>query len=515
MGYVSRSIAAKTRAKPDSPRNILRQMARAELAAMEAAAAAAKPESNPLAALSTMDLIPRLNSRYTRPDHLAPMVTVLEESWVRPTRATCHAPPQHAKTDTVCAWVVATLLRFPHLRIVYASSSATLAETKSAKMRQWARDAGVAISDDTDAKGEWSTTAGGGVVACGVAQGFTGRPADIILLDDPYPDRKHARSKAWQRVVSEFWTDVVEARARDSTSIFVWHTRWMVHDLIGLLKSGKLSSSLSGSRAFQHVHLPAENDNGDPLWEAEFSRELLAAKKANVVAWWSLYMGSPRPEGSQVFRDEYVTYDPVTMRERLDQMPHAFGADFAYTAKTTSDASVLIEFAREGRGPTARYYIRDRISVHVTAPAFGARIAAKKATRPQARIRAYVAGTERGTTDYLTAPAPQGAGVTGVNIMAAVADKLVRALPFSESYNGGRVLLPAGAPWLAEFIDHLTSFTGSGDEDDDDIDAAAAGHDELAGNSMPEIATAGRRSTADLRDTYGGARPSAHGWNTR
>lgn len=445
---------------------------------------------NPLVAVPTLKLVPALLPTYDEPVHLTPMAETLERSWVEPVRATFHAPPQHGKTYLLSVWVVATLLRYPHLRIVYVTFNASTAAEKSGKMRQLAREAGVQISDDTDAKAEWVTTAGGGVYACGVAQGFTGRAADIIIVDDPYGDRKQARSKAWQTTVSSFWTDIVETRARENTSIFVQHTRWTPTDLIGLLKAGKLSSSSAGVRKFVHISLAAENDNGDPLWPqneagtAGYSRELLAAKKVNLVTWWSLYMGEPRPEGSEVFSNEVVTYDPEAMRERLDALVHSFGLDFAYTASTSADSSVIIEMCREGRGPTARYYLRERISLQVTAPVFVMRVKAARARRPHARVRAYVAGVERGATAYLTAPPPAGAGLSGVDIRSASADKLVRALPVSEAWNGKRLFVPVGAPWATDFVENLGAFTGGGGaEDDDDIDALAAAYDELAANT--------------------------------
>lgn len=446
--------------------------------------------------LGTLDLVPVLFPKYERPTHLAPMVDVLEQSWVRPTRATCHAPPQHGKSDTASAFVVATLKRFPEKRIAYVTHSAKLARRKGGRMRKLARAAGVALIRDTTAKDEWETPEGGGLICIGIEQGLTGQPVDILLIDDPYPNRKKARSRAYQRMVIEFWGDVAETRVQPDGSIFVWHTRWLVNDLIGMLKAGKLSDG--GSVRFQHIHLAAENDNGEPLWH-RYPREVLATKRANVITWWSLYMGEPRAEGSQVFRAEVVTYDPHEL-DAKHGLVYAFGLDFAYTAKTSADASVIHEWAREGRGPKARMFIADRISVQVTAPVFVGKFAAKRLTRPHARARAYVGGVERGATEYLTASPPQGAGLKGVDIRNASADKLVRAMPFAESWNDGRVLVPQCRErdpnwhakdscckrhaWVPVLVDILTSFTGEGgDEDDDDVDAGAAAHDELAANS--------------------------------
>jgi predicted phage terminase large subunit-like protein len=49
--------------------------------------------------------------------------------------------------------------------------------------------------------------------------------------------------------------------------------------------------------------------------------------------------------------------------------------------------------------------------------------------------------------------------------------KLERALPAVVKGEGGKIFLPAEAPWLDDFILELTSFTGDGDACDDQVDA--------------------------------------------
>jgi predicted phage terminase large subunit-like protein len=432
--------------------------------------------ANPLAMLGVMDLIPQVVKKYRSPTHLQPMVDVLEEAWVRPVRVTIHAPPQHQKTTTLSMWIVATLLRAPGTRIGYMTYNQSLALDKGSSIRKLAKIAGVLLSDDTDAKGEWQTTAGGGLVAVGMEQGLTGRAVDILVVDDPYKDRKHARSKAWQKVVMETWSDVIETRSRANTSIIVQHTRWMPNDLIGMLKSGKLGSTTSKDYQFRHINLAAEDEHGEPLNPLDWPKERLAGMKGDLVTWYSLFMGEPRPEGSSVFSDMLMTYQSSDLPIYLQK---SIGLDFAYTKTQTADSSVAICVGRAGNGSAALYYVLDMLIMQTTAPEFAARFKLFKQAHPLTRCRAYVSGVERGATAYLTQPPPMGAGIE-VDVVTATADKLVRALPTSGLWNRGQILVPEDAPWANEFVETLTNFTGAGGQESDDIvDALAAAVDLL------------------------------------
>lgn len=70
---------------------------------------------------------------------------------------------------------------------------------------------GVALSEDSRAKGEWETSAGGSYFACGVGSGVTGRRGDLGVIDDPVKGRKDAdseltRQTTWDWYKSDFIT---------------------------------------------------------------------------------------------------------------------------------------------------------------------------------------------------------------------------------------------------------------------------------------------------------------------
>lgn len=449
---------------------------------------------NPLAKLGVMDLIPILRPAFKKPYHLKEMIDKLEESWEKPTRSTIVAPPQHGKSFTIMVFIVATLLRFPDRKIAYITYSADVAKAKGREIRALAKLAGIEITQDSDAKGEFVTTKEGGVVCLGIEQGLTSRAVDCALIDDPYKARKFARSKAWQRIIIDFFNDVAETRLRTNSSMFVTHTRWQTNDAIGMIKVGLLCATNEDAYKFAHIHLPAEDYDGNPLWPEFWSKERMAGLKNDVVSWWSLFMGSPRPDGAELFSNIIHTYKEEDLPP---YMTMATGIDWAYSSKTSADSSVAITIGRYGEGEEARYYILGRISKQCSAPEFGQALKVFIAQHPQAHIMSYMAGTERGVASFITQQPPMGLGIP-VDVRTPIADKLTRALNTSALWNSGKILLPEGEPWVQEFIDNMTSFTGTPGESDDDIDALVAACDVLMASAMENrVATSGKtRSTA-------------------
>lgn len=408
--------------------------------------------------MDTADVVVALNPRYQRPVHLAPMIAALEQSWSRSARYTCHAPPQHGKTDTVSAFAVASLLRDPALRIAYVSYGATIAQHKSARMREWARRLDLELLDDTQSKSDWATTSGGGVFATGIGGALTGRPVDVLLIDDPYPNREKAESAAYRAMVSDWFADVANTRVQPGGSIYVWHTRWTLDDLIGEIERGEFGPG------WEHVALPAINAAGDALWPERYPLEELARKRAaSEYTWQSLYQGRPVARGGRVFGEPSL----CSLAELPAHGQRAIGVDLAYSAKTHADWSVAVVVQRVGE----RCYVRHVERAQERAPEFAARLRRLAQLSVGAPSRWYCSGTERGVADLLAQQ--------GVRIDAQVthADKHTRAQACAAAWNDGQLVVPHDAPWAATFLDELRRFTGVGDSHDDQVDALVAAFD--------------------------------------
>lgn len=414
--------------------------------------------------------IPSITPTFAAPRHLTPIVDAIEKAKAaargeRPPVFVCSSvPPQHAKTETFLHGFAYWLHEQPGDLLAFLSYNSEQAERKSSKVRDYARLAGVQLRDDTHSRKFWRTTAGGGLLAGGLTGGsITGQDAlKAILIDDPFKDATQAnsrvhREKAWEALTSSVWT-----RLHETTSVFINHTRWHVDDLIGRVKADPQLS-----RIFEVINLPAVNPDGSVLWPEVMGPELMARKRAGSTEhqWWSLYMGEPRPRDTQLFRDvAFYTETPAYYRVSI-------GVDLAYTAKTSSDWSVAVVMAENSE----RYYVLDVVRRQVSAPDFADDLARLSARYPNAPMRAYVSGTERGTVDFM-----QRSGIP-IEGLPATTDKMVRATPLSAAWNAGQVFVPqGGASWVEPFTACLLDFTGLDDPQDDDVDAAAAAFDALA-----------------------------------
>lgn len=431
------------------------------------------------------DIIPRLARGYAAPRHLDPLVRDIELSWRAEVRGTYCAPPRHAKTETVLAAIALSIALFPHETNVYATYGSGLARSKARKIRAYAETLGVRWDSGASNLSEMRTPEGGGLLATGVGAGLTGQGANRIFIDDPYKNRIDAESAAYRQMLIDWFGDVAETRVEPGGSVFIFHTRWHVDDLIGHVLTGP-------DKRWVHRLMPALNDNGEALWPERWPAAALRQKELAVgpYTWASLYQGSPRPRGGTVFVG-VAFYHEAPKGYRV-----AIGVDLAYTAKTQADSSVAVVLA-ESEG---KYYVLEVVRRQVKAPDFKNELLRLAQAYPGASMRIYGAGTEKGAIDLM-----RGDGVPLVQ-MPPKGDKFVRAQPAAAAWNSGDILVPAGennrdvdpdevlpngkrralrdAPaWVNDFVAEVAHFTGVNDKQDDQIDALAAAFDELAGGA--------------------------------
>ena len=436
------------------------------------AAGEAAAEKSRLVGLSVIQLVPELfGSLFMEPLHLAPIAETMQLAWDGPTYATMHAPPQHGKSCVAEAFVVATLLRYPHLRIAYISHTSNLAETKSSSIRSKARAAGVRIKSDTDAKGQWETVEGGGLIAMGIGGPLTGNAVDILLVDDPYKDRKQAESPAYRQMVTDWYADVATTRIQPQGSVFVWHTRWTSHDLIGTIQKDKYQKT-----KFKSIVLPAmtgsvEAGNAVALWPERYPVSVLEHKRktAGPLTWASLYQGRPRPRGGTLFGQVTTckTKDIPTIGKMVG------GIDLSYSQKTSSDESVIVTVRRS---PTPRkldlpvYWVVDVKHGAVKMSVFKSWMRRVKKRFKGIWFWFHGSSTERGSADQMC---ESGLPVEFV-LASQVGDKYTRAQPAAAAWNDGRVIVPDDAEWFGEFTQQVCEFTGADGAPDDMVDGLSS-----------------------------------------
>ncbi len=414
--------------------------------------------------------------------HMAPFFAALDRSTREPVRVLFSVPPQHGKSTIAFHAIARSMLA--GRSVIFGTYSAEFASYQMRRARKVAEKAGVRFRSDSRAICEWYTEEGGVLTAVGLGGAVTGKPADLIIIDDPIKGYQEAASRAMRDNTDDWLRASVLSRANPNTSVFVVHTRFHPDDIIGRLSK----------EGWTYINFPAIADDGSALWPEERPAKFLEDQRAQLGEhmFAALYQGQPRPRGQELFGAPHYYDSAPAAGYRL-----GIGVDLAYTSKTSSDYSVAVCVAELG----GRFYVLDVLRKQCTAPDFGAHLSAFKARYPGARMRAYAHGTELGSIDFFK----RASGVH-VHAMQAIGDKFVRAQGVSAAWNRGEVLLPRAAPWLGEFAGEVTAFTGVNDPHDDCVDALAAAFDEARTGALPHAAEpiriVTRRESAGLKGVF-------------
>src|SRR5690606_18826206 len=98
----------------------------------------------------------------------------------------------------------------------------------------------------------------------------------------------------------EWYQGTLRTRLEPGGAIVVTATRWHESDLTGRL----LAEMERGGEQWHHVHLPAINDRGEPLWPERWPREELDKIRVAVGSrqWAAQYQGRPMPDEGGMFK---------------------------------------------------------------------------------------------------------------------------------------------------------------------------------------------------------------------
>jgi predicted phage terminase large subunit-like protein len=244
-------------------------------------------------------------------------------------------PPRHGKSELASrrfpAWYLG---RHPDHQFISASASVTLAEDFGRDVRnliasqEYADVFDTRLAEDAQARGRWTTHAGGSYFATGVGGAIMGRGAHVLLIDDPFGSMADARSELARKEVHEWFTGTAYNRLEKDGAIVLINHRMHQDDLSGRL----LAQQAAGGDKWEVVELKAMSPSGEPLWPEKFDAEALERIKRNITAqdWAALYQQEPTAETRSYFKDEWL-------RPYLDNPPTFMsvygGSDYAVTSK--------------------------------------------------------------------------------------------------------------------------------------------------------------------------------------
>ncbi|WP_435744929.1 phage terminase large subunit [Nocardioides sp. SYSU DS0663] len=415
-------------------------------------------------------------------------------------RQQINMPPQEGKSLRTSIWFPLWLLhRNPNLRIAIVSNGFELAQTFGEAIRDKLKahpELGLTLSKSTAKKHEFKLLGyEGGVVCVGIEGSLTGKPVDLLIIDDPYKDEKQADSKAWRQTVRNFWQSVALTRLAPGAPVVIVQTRWRRDDLSGWLQEehpDEWDVLNIAAQAIDSTTLPEDDpDHGqpDPLGRepGEFMESargrtardwLKKIREVGSRVWNAMYQGRPAPvEGGILKRDWWQRYDQPLWLERPDgaRIVTNFDEilmswDMAFKDTDSSDFVVGQVWARRGVDAYLLEQVRGRWDFVETCAQFE-QLAARwpqavlKIVEDKANGPAVIASL-RNRVGGIVPEEPQGS-------------KEARARAVSPLVEAKNVWLPAPAiaPWVGALIEECAGFPTA--TNDDQVDALSQGLNRL------------------------------------
>ena len=389
-------------------------------------------------------------------------------------------PPRSLKS--ICssvAFVAWALGHDPSLRFLCVSYSEGLASDLARQFRMvvesdWYKRIFPRMRLRTETKTECITTSSGSRVALSVGGSITGRGADFIIIDDPLKAEDGASESARTNVI-EWYDGTLSTRLNDKESgvIIVVMQRLHQEDLAGYLieRGGWHNLNLPAIAIDDQcvrigpdeVHCRKEGDVLHPERESDETLERIKTEVGSLQ-FSAQYQQSPVPrEGNLIKRKWLKTYE--TAPERRPGVRIAQSWDIATTTDERNNYSVCTTWAIKQK----EYYLLDVWRDRLEFPDLRRKIV-NHALRHEAQTvliektgpgQQLIQDLKRDTTRGF--PNPIGVRPEG--------DKLVRMEAQTPRMEGGHVLLPKEAPWLAVFVEELLAFPRG--KHDDQVDSVS------------------------------------------
>lgn len=427
-------------------------------------------------------------------------------------------PPQEGKSTRAAGdFPVWALTRNPDLRIVTASYAQSLANRNGRAIRRRITEnpeLGLRIAPDNGAVGDWSIDGhDGGVLSVGIGSGLTGRPADVMIIDDPISNREQADSQVYRDRAWDWWTDVASTRLAPGAPVVLILTRWHHDDLAGRLLKAE------DGHLWRVVNIPAActDPDTDPLdrelgefMESARGRTLQqwAAVKVRVGSrtWGSLYQGNPTPDTGNLFpidnwarytvapwivRDDGARIVPDAGRDPDVELIQSW--DAAFKALDTSDYVVGQVWLRRG----AMLYLLDQVRRRMTFTESCQAMRDMTAKWPQA-IAKLVEDKANGTAIIDSLHTKVG----GIIAVEPVGSKYARASAITPLVESKNVVLPdplevEDCAWVTELTEEARDFPSGAH--DDTVDAMSQAVHRLG---LTLIADTGGKDVDDVLDEY-------------
>jgi len=395
-------------------------------------------------------------------------------------RLIINIPPRYSKTElAVVNFMAWTLGKHPDAEFIHASYSSRLASNNSYACRnlvmheEYARIfPQVELRDDSKAKDEWRTTAGGCVYATGAGGTITGYGAGklrdgfggAIIIDDPHKADESTSDVMRQNVLDWFQNTVESRKNSPHTPIILIMQRLHQSDLSGWLLDG------GNGEKWDHVCLPAIADDGAALWPEKHCIEVLRQmQSAAPYVFSGQYQQCPAPAEGGIFKpDNIAVVDAIPagiqMVRAWDFAATLNGGDWTVggkIGKLSDGRCLIVDVVRLQGGPDDV-----RAALKNTADRDTNRVRVRIPQDPGQAGKAQAASMVKMLAGYSVVALP----VSG--------DKITRAEPFAAQVNIGNVVM-LRAEWNMHVVGEMRMFPNG--THDDIIDALSDAFSELFG----------------------------------
>jgi hypothetical protein len=339
-----------------------------------------------------LDLACRYDPTYVRTPALELVTSRLRDTLrQRDGRLVISVGPQQGKSSSLRWSIVWALLDNPDRRVVFASYAVSLARTSGRAVRglieTHGEHIGLEVSRAHADASDWELEGfRGGMFSTGRGA-MTGRPADVMVLDDPLRDEKEANSPVVLGALHDWYDSVVRTRLAPGAPIIVVATRWVENDLSGRFVG----------EGWPLVNIPALADGQTPdALERTPGQYLVSARGTTPADWertrkdvgertWAaLYQGRPAPLEGGVFKPAWFdTWRVAGLPAGC--LPPTVVVDPADNEGDGDEAGIILATQHAESG---RVYIIDDLSAPMTVARW-ARVAMLTCVRRQAPSLAY------------------------------------------------------------------------------------------------------------------------------
>lgn len=379
-------------------------------------------------------------------------------------------PPQHGKSMSITETLPSYYLgRYPENRIIEISYSEDFAQLFGRRNKQKIKEFGEALFGIHLASYPNSATEFeldnnvGGMISRGVGSGVTGRPANLMIIDDPIKNKQEANSETTRNAVWNEWLNSFRSRLAVGAKVIVIMTRWHEDDLAGRMIANEENVTV--------INLPCEAEENDPLgreigeslmpemgkddeWLIDFKKGYM--NKEGSMTWNALYQGRPAAMEGNLIKREWWQYYKV--------LPECYSwimsVDAAFKDSDNNDFVAIQVWAKSG----INIYLVDALKSHLDFTGTIEAIESFKHRYPS--ISAVLIEDKANGSAIIQTLRRTMQGIIPVN---PVGGKYSRAQAVTPLIESGNVYLPEYGGFTVDFVDECASFPNAAH--DDQVDA--------------------------------------------